>query len=195
MPRNNQTTPRVEREAAIVDQAVELFKANGYRGTSIAAVGKAVGVASGAVLWYFPTKDDLFAAALRRIFDDARESIDSDRDAAGDPFDELAASLERLAPYRHLHREAYQRMEDSEAVRQVYEEGQLWLDERLLAVIERHAPAGADTELIAEAARFFFEGILISVRRVDRPMTEYIDMITNAVIGVATARPVGHPRD
>lgn len=192
MPRNNQTTPRVEREAAIVDQAVELFKANGYRGTSIAAVGKAAGIASAAVLWYFPTKDDLFAAALRRIFDDARESIESDQDATADPRDELAAALELLAPYRHLHREAYQRMESSEAVRKVYEEGQHWLDERLLAVIERHAPAGADTDLVAEAVHLFFEGILISVRRIDRPMADYIQMITNAVIGVATARPANH---
>lgn len=177
-----------------MDQAVELFKANGYRGTSIAAVGKAAGIASAAVLWYFPTKDDLFAAALRRIFDDARESIESDQDAAADPRAGLAASLELLAPYRHLHREAYQRMEGSEAVRKVYAEGQRWLDERLLAVIERHAPAGADTDLVAEAVHLFFEGILISVRRIDRPMADYIEMITNAVIGVATAGPANrHP--
>jgi AcrR family transcriptional regulator len=68
VPRNRQQIPKAERESALLEQARELFIAKGYRGTRIAEVGQAAGIASAAVHWYFPTKDDLFAVALRAVY-------------------------------------------------------------------------------------------------------------------------------
>lgn len=194
VPRNNQTVPKAEREAAVLGHAVELFKAYGYRGTSVAAVGKAAGLAPAAVHWYYPTKDDLFAAALGQIITDTRQRIETNRKIAGDPYLELTTFLDLLAPYRSLHREAYERMDDSVALRRVYTETQDWLEERLLAVVAQHAPTDIDRERVADIASVFFEGLLVSVRRVDKPAAHYVDIITDAVIGAATAKPRSRQR-
>nr|WP_250775679.1 TetR/AcrR family transcriptional regulator [Rhodococcus wratislaviensis]GLK33324.1 putative transcriptional TetR regulatory protein [Rhodococcus wratislaviensis] len=188
MPRNRQQIPKEEREAAVLDEAVTLFAECGYRGTSVAAVGRAAGMASAAVHWYFPTKDDLFAAALTSIFSTARERIEEDPAVAGDPRDELVALLTELQPYRALHREAYERMEESESIRVAYEQVQDWLEERLFAAISNRLPPGADVELIAEAAHVLFEGILISMRRVDRPTGDLIDLLTDSLVAAAIAK-------
>lgn len=188
MPRNRQQIPRAEREAAILEQAVELFAANGYRGTSVAAVGRAAGVAPAAVHWYYPSKDDLFAAAVTSIFDSARERVEADRKINGDPYRELVALLSDAQSYRSLHREAYERMEESEAIRAAYEHVQSWLDERLLAAIAERNPGGVDTELIADTAHVLFEGMLISNRRLDRPAGELIGLVFESLAAVAATK-------
>ncbi|QXC46607.1 TetR family transcriptional regulator [Rhodococcus qingshengii] len=58
----------------VVEFARELFVTKGFKGTSVAAVGRAAGIAAAAVHWYFPTTDELFAAALEQLFTNARLS-------------------------------------------------------------------------------------------------------------------------
>lgn len=187
MPRNNQAVPKTERQAAVLAQAIELFKENGYRATSMAAVGKAVGLAPAAVHWYYPSKDDLFAAALHRIILDTRTCLEANRRIVGDPYKELTTFLDQLAPYRSLHREAYERMEASEPLRAVYAESHEWMEVRFLAIVEEEAPEWTDRARVAEVAQLLFEGLLVSIRRVDRPAAYYIDLLKSAVIGAATA--------
>ncbi|MEV0342540.1 helix-turn-helix domain-containing protein [Nocardia sp. NPDC050713] len=167
---------------------MELFAANGYRGTSVAAVGRAAGIAPAAVHWYFPTKDDLFAAALTSIFATARHSVEADPELGGDPRNELVGLLVAVQPYRALHREAYERMADSESVRVAYEQIQRWLEGRLFAAIANRLPEGADVALIADAGHVLFEGVLISSRRLDRPIGDLIDLVTDALVASAAAK-------
>ncbi|MGY1961475.1 TetR/AcrR family transcriptional regulator [Nocardia abscessus] len=167
---------------------MELFAANGYRGTSVAAVGRAAGLASSAVHWYFPTKDDLFAAAVTSIFATARDRIEADPQIAGNPRDELVGLLDAVQPYRALHREAYERMGESESVRAAYDEIQRWLEQRLFAVIANRLPKGADVELIADIAHVLFEGALVSMRRLDRPTGDLIDLLTDSLVATAAVK-------
>src|ERR1700722_14832016 len=117
MPRNRQQIPKAEREAALLEQARELFIAKGYRGTRVAEVGRAAGIASAAVHWYFPTKDDLFAAVLEQVFGGAIADVDAPDPAARAT---LEAFLSKTMGYRVLPRQAYERIEESEALRAVY---------------------------------------------------------------------------
>ncbi|MEU9319957.1 TetR/AcrR family transcriptional regulator [Streptomyces sp. NPDC048295] len=188
MPRNRQQIPKAEREAALVDHAWELFAAQGYRGTSLAEVGRTAGVAANAVRWYFPTKDDLFAAAIDHHFTRVRERIEADEALAGDPRRELVALLVDLEPYRGLHREAYERIGDSEALAGTYSGIQEWLERRLLADITSGLPDGADVGLITDTAHVLFEGLLVSARRLDRPTAEVIQLLTEALTAAAAAR-------
>ncbi|MZG16361.1 TetR family transcriptional regulator [Streptomyces sp. SID5914] len=183
MPRNRQQVPKAERQSAIVEQAATLFAVRGFRGTSVAEVGRAAGVASAAVHWYFPAKDNLFAAVLREGFTAQRASVEA---ASDDPRRQLVDFLAGLEPYRALHREAYERIEDSEAVREVYLELQSWLDGRLMAIIADRAPDGADLRLVADTAHLLFEGLLISVRKLDRPVGEVIDMLVALLVAAAS---------
>ncbi|NMM90927.1 TetR family transcriptional regulator [Rhodococcus sp. SRB_17] len=171
-----------------MNHARELFVANGFKGTSVAAVGRAAGIAPAAVHWYFPTKDDLFAAALAQLFSRAREATQADPEIAGDPRGELLALLIAMRPYRNLHREAYERIESSPALADVYEEMQNWLDTHLLAIVSDHLPPEADIALIADTAHVLFEGLLISSRRLDRPTSDLIDLLTEALVAVAKTK-------
>lgn len=54
------------RTASIIDAASRLFSQRGYRGTSIAAVAREVGMTDAGVLHYFGTKRELLGAVLER---------------------------------------------------------------------------------------------------------------------------------
>ncbi|MEU1284253.1 TetR/AcrR family transcriptional regulator [Kitasatospora sp. NPDC005856] len=187
MPRNRQQIPKAEREAALVESAWELFATRGYKGTSLAEVGKAAGVAANAVRWYFPTKDDLFAAALDHLFTREREHIEADPALEGDPRRQLVTFLVDLEAHRRLHREAYDRMGESPALADAYSRMQEWLEGRLLAAVASRLPEGADVAPVADLAHVLFEGLLVSTRELDRPTEELVDLLMEALIAVAAA--------
>jgi hypothetical protein len=87
-----------------------------------------------------------------------------------------------------LHREAYERMEESEALRALYLGLLEWLEDLLLQAISARLPEGADTDLIADAAHVLLEGMLISVRELDRPVGDLIDMLIDALVATAVAK-------
>lgn len=188
MPRNRQQIPKAEREAVLVDSAWELFAVKGYKGTSLTEVGKAAGVAANAVRWYFPTKDDLFAAALDRLFQRERERVETDPAIGEDPQRQLVTFLADLEAYRGLHREAYDRMDESPALAEVYSRMREWLEGRLLAAVANRLPEGADVAPVADMAHVLFEGLLVSARGLDRPTGEFIDLLMEALTAVAAAR-------
>jgi AcrR family transcriptional regulator len=185
MPRNRQQIPKAERESALLERATELFTAKGYRGTRVAEIGRAAGIASAAVHWYFPTKDDLFAAVLQRVFGEAIAEVEASESA---PRDRLEAFLSKTQSYRVLHREAYERMEESEALRSLYLGLLRWLEDLLLQAVSAQLPEGANTDPIADTAHVLLEGMLISVRELDRSVGELIDMVIEALVATAVAK-------
>lgn len=60
------------RRDQILDAALELFATTGYRGTSVAAVARRVGITDAGVLYHFKTKEELLVGALAH-FDQAVE--------------------------------------------------------------------------------------------------------------------------
>nr|WP_271208940.1 TetR/AcrR family transcriptional regulator [Rhodococcus wratislaviensis]GLK33331.1 putative transcriptional TetR regulatory protein [Rhodococcus wratislaviensis] len=189
MPRNHQEVPRVERERAILEHARELFVRHGYRGTSVPAVAHAVGIAPATVRWYFPTKDELFAAVVSAEFREATSQIESDPDIGGDPRIELVQALLALEPYRALHRDAYERVDTSESVRAAYMRIHNWLDYRVLEIVSQHAPMGFDGELIADTAHVMFEGLLIRSRTFDRPPAAVVELLVETLVATIGQTP------
>src|SRR4051812_50227265 len=67
------TRTKIDREAkveAILDLAERRLREGGYEQLSVAALARELGLAQNAVYWYFPAKDDLFVAVLRRMLAD-----------------------------------------------------------------------------------------------------------------------------
>ena len=62
----------VRRRQEILDRALEIFSERGYDGTSLRAIGEAIGVTHAALLHYFPSKEALLIEVLRER--DARSS-------------------------------------------------------------------------------------------------------------------------
>lgn len=133
--------------------------------------------------WYFPTKDDLFAAVLSQIFDEARAEIDDLDIGAGE---KLVRFLENTNVYRVIHREAYERMAESESLRAVYSQTAEWLESQLLCSVRERLPPGHDTNVIADLAHVLFEGLLVSQRHLDRPIGEIVGLLIDALVASAT---------
>ncbi len=67
------TRTELAREAK-TDQILELAECRlrdaGYEGLSVAALARELGLAQNAIYWYFPSKDHLFVAVLRRMLEE-----------------------------------------------------------------------------------------------------------------------------
>ena len=69
MPKTRIRETRAEKAAAIVEVAERQLRAGGYPALSVAAIARELGVSQNTIYWYFPSKDDLFVAALARMLE------------------------------------------------------------------------------------------------------------------------------
>jgi AcrR family transcriptional regulator len=58
---------RAARSEEILNAARRVFAERGFKGTTIADIAEAAGIALGTIYLYFPSKDDVFAALSRRV--------------------------------------------------------------------------------------------------------------------------------
>ena len=85
--------PRADnRLPQILDEAARLFRTQGFQGTSVRDIVRAVGMLPGSLYYHFATKEDLlvavYAQGVRRILARVREAIDS----LADPWVRLEAA-------------------------------------------------------------------------------------------------------
>ena len=81
-------------EGAILAAATRLFAECGFEGTSIAAVAERTGISKQNLLYYFPTKNGLYARVLDDVLDDWLErmaNLAQLADRGGEPADVLRA--------------------------------------------------------------------------------------------------------
>lgn len=79
-PAKRPSTPSDAR-ARILTAARGLFAEHGYSGASISMIAKRAGVLSGSIYWAFPSKEDLFVAALTESAHEWRAKFTPDLDA------------------------------------------------------------------------------------------------------------------
>jgi AcrR family transcriptional regulator len=158
-PRPRQRVPAAERRAALVEAAVHEFAHGGLHGTPVERIARRVGVAQPYVFSLFPSKLELFLAAVERGFELTEETF-TRAAAAYDPETALPdtdvlkamgmAYVELLSAHRDflmLQHQAYAACDDDvirDRVRACYA--------RLVAHIE--ALSGAEAERIDEFCRY-----------------------------------------
>jgi AcrR family transcriptional regulator len=76
--------PRPEREAAILDAAFAEFAARGFAATRLDDLAARLGIAKGTLYLYFPSKEALFEAAVRRRMAEPLAAIEAEAGAATD---------------------------------------------------------------------------------------------------------------
>lgn len=69
MPKTRTDMERAEKVEAILNAAERRVADRGFEGLSMAGIARDLGLAQAAIYWYFPSKDHLFAAVLRRILE------------------------------------------------------------------------------------------------------------------------------
>jgi AcrR family transcriptional regulator len=70
MAKTRTTVDREAKVGEILDLAERRLREGGYEDLSVAALARDLGLAQNALYWYFPSKDDLFVAVLRRMLED-----------------------------------------------------------------------------------------------------------------------------
>ena len=76
----------------ILDVAARLFCEQGYQGTSVRDIARAVGILPGSLYCHFATKEDLLAAVYARGVDQICRVVQATIDRYGDPWQRLEAA-------------------------------------------------------------------------------------------------------
>ncbi len=95
MPKDRAPT-RIQKKnrAAILEAALEVFSTHGFRGATVDQIASAAGLSKPNLLYYYRSKDAIYAALLERLLDtwlDPMRAIDPD----GDPLTELLGYIHR----------------------------------------------------------------------------------------------------
>lgn len=69
--------PRLQRRERILDSAAVLFRQQGYSQTTVRQIADAVGVQSGALFYYFHSKESILAAVIARGLEQISNAVDA----------------------------------------------------------------------------------------------------------------------
>jgi TetR/AcrR family transcriptional regulator len=89
-----------ERRRTLVAEATKLFGAHGYEGTSLEAVAEGAGVRKQTLLYYFPTKEELFETCIVDVAGRISSTLEAaleDPAVAGHRAEDVIRAIFRLA--------------------------------------------------------------------------------------------------
>ncbi len=107
MPKDR-TPTRIQKKnrAAILEAALNVFSAHGFRGATVDQIAAEAGLSKPNLLYYFPSKEAIHTALLSGLLDTWLAPL-HDLDADGDPLEEILAYIRRkLEMSRDLPRES-----------------------------------------------------------------------------------------
>lgn len=93
-PKQSQTRIQARNRQAILDAALDVFSAYGFRGATLDQIAEVAGLSKPNLIYYFPSKEAVHAELLIRLLDnwlDPLRALDPD----GDPRGELMAYVRR----------------------------------------------------------------------------------------------------
>jgi AcrR family transcriptional regulator len=85
---------QARRREEILDVAARLFAEHGYSETDTEQIAREVGLSKGSLFRYFPTKRELFLAAVDRSMQQAMQYVDERRDSKLDPLDRMRQGMQ-----------------------------------------------------------------------------------------------------
>lgn len=97
------TTKSERTRKAILDAAEDLFSAHGFDGASLDAIGEQAGIQGTAILYHFPSKQDLYDATLDRIFSPLLVALDHMLNGPDSVDDRLESAVEAIVTYAAEH--------------------------------------------------------------------------------------------
>lgn len=95
-----------EKRDLILEAALEVFSARGFRGATIDQIAEAAGMSKPNLLYYFRSKEDIHETLMQRLLDTWLAPL-RELDEIGDPLTELLGYIRRkLEMARDFHRES-----------------------------------------------------------------------------------------
>jgi len=149
--------PEVKREQ-IEEAACSLFLVDGYESTSMAAVGKAAGVAPNTLYWYFASKDDLLVAILDRLVNRAIAQLAHRQEQAlGDQLNWLLSEFQQASK---LISTVHSRLDRSEKIREWHDRFHAMLDDMLVHQMVSKGMSRTQASVMATVGTYVVEGLL-----------------------------------
>jgi AcrR family transcriptional regulator len=149
-----QRVPAAERRDALIDAAVVEFAHGGLDGTPVDRVARRVGVAQPYVFSLFPSKRELFVAAVERGFERVTETFRR----AAEEFDPATAEPD---------------VDVLVAMGRSYVE--LLASNRALLMLQHQAYAACDDEVIRERVRAAYAGLIMDIQELSGAEPERVD--------------------
>lgn len=156
MPRNRADVARDVKVDEIVEAARARLIDGGYGALSVAALARELGLAQAAVYWYFPTKDDLFVAAVERILHDILER----KPRRGATIDRVLWLADRLDEFRDLRMTMRDRARTADVVARFEADVDALFRALLVNALEGEVTAG-QIEDVADAVMALCDGVLL----------------------------------
>jgi AcrR family transcriptional regulator len=96
---------RARRQEEILEAAAKLFAERGYSDANTQELADLLQVGKGTIYRYFPTKQELFLAAVDRLVRQLKETIDAAMEGIEDPFERMAVGVRTYLRYFAEHPE------------------------------------------------------------------------------------------
>jgi AcrR family transcriptional regulator len=93
------------RREEILEAAVQLFAEHGYPETDMQVLADTLGVGKGTLYRYFPSKQDLFLAAVDRVMYKLREAVDASIAGIDDPLEQVRRAIHAYLAHVAAHPE------------------------------------------------------------------------------------------
>lgn len=94
MPAARPTRIQQKNRATILDAALDVFSAQGFRGATVDQIASAAGLSKPNLLYYFPSKEAMHGALLTELMDTWLNPL-RDLNPDGDPMQEIMAYVHR----------------------------------------------------------------------------------------------------
>jgi AcrR family transcriptional regulator len=155
------TRTELDREAKteeILEAAERRLREGGFEGLSVAALARELGLAQNAIYWYFPSKDHLFVAVLRRMLGEI---------AARKPRGEVGQRerilwfADQLEPISRLRPTLRERAQRSEVATEFLGELEALLSRMLSNALKGEGVSEDELPLAVEAFRATVEGAYV----------------------------------
>jgi AcrR family transcriptional regulator len=163
----------------ILDVAIGVFAEHGYSCADLQEVADTLGVGKGTLYRYFPSKQQLFRAALERILTGMRAAVDNAINAESDPLDQLYAATRAYLAYFDAH---------PEYVELIIQERAEFKDQKKPTYFQhRDAAIGRWHD--------FYRALISAGRFRDVPVERITDVLTSAIYGtMCTNYLAGHEK-
>lgn len=157
MPRTRPTESHDAKEAEILEIAELRLREGGYQALSVAAIARELGLAQNTIYWYFPSKDELFVATLRRILLKLAARKPS---AKAGRIDQILWFTDQFQELSDLRGAMNERARQSEVVAEFVAELDALLSRMLSHALAEHVPPSA-LPLAVETFRATVEGTFV----------------------------------
>jgi AcrR family transcriptional regulator len=176
-----------ERRRLLLERATELFAQLGYDELSMSRIAREAGISKALLYHYFPSKRDLFEAALAQAAEEHLARVGGEQ--GGNTGEQLAASLELWLDWIDGHRDAYLALQRSSGIPEVREVIERVREETARRVL--HALGDGATPTVRTAVRawlWYMDGVCLDwVREGDLGGDDVRGLLVGTLLGALSA--------